>query len=132
MSDIVWAINPEVDSLSDLAHRMRRFAEDTLSADDIEVSFKAPDLRQDPRLGPQIRREIFLILKEAVTNIAKHANAQGLLAGIAGVCLYLLTANLTEPLKVIDALFDNVEQTLADAEAHRQQRNGDGGDGASS
>jgi hypothetical protein len=30
MSDIVWAINPEVDTLSDLVHRIRRFVEDTL------------------------------------------------------------------------------------------------------
>jgi signal transduction histidine kinase len=73
MSDIVWAINPEVDSLSDLVHRMRRFAEDTLSADDIDLTFREPAIGQDPRLGPEIRREIFLILKESVTNIAKHA-----------------------------------------------------------
>jgi ligand-binding sensor domain-containing protein/two-component sensor histidine kinase len=74
MSDIVWAINPEVDSLSDLVHRMRRFAEDTLGAYDIDLTFDAPDPRQDPSLGPQVRREIFLILKESVTNIAKHAD----------------------------------------------------------
>ena len=43
MSDIVWAINPEVDSLSDLVHRMRRFVEDTLGAGDVEVVFRAPE-----------------------------------------------------------------------------------------
>jgi two-component sensor histidine kinase len=74
MSDIVWAINPEVDSLSDLVHRMRRFAEDTLGASDVELTFREPELRQDPRLGPEIRREIFLMLKESVTNISKHAD----------------------------------------------------------
>jgi ligand-binding sensor domain-containing protein/signal transduction histidine kinase len=73
MSDIVWAINPEVDSLSDLIYRMRRFAEDILSASEIELTFHEPELRPDPSLGPDIRREIFLILKESVTNIAKHA-----------------------------------------------------------
>jgi ligand-binding sensor domain-containing protein/signal transduction histidine kinase len=76
MSDIVWAINPEVDSLSDLVHRMRRFAEDTLSVSDIDLTFRAPELRQDPTLGPEIRRELFLILKESVTNIAKHAECK--------------------------------------------------------
>jgi ligand-binding sensor domain-containing protein/two-component sensor histidine kinase len=73
MSDIVWAVNPEVDALSDLVHRMRRFAEDTLGASDIDLTFRAPSLRQDPSLGPDLRREIFLILKESITNIAKHA-----------------------------------------------------------
>jgi signal transduction histidine kinase len=76
MSDIVWAINPEVDALSDLVHRMRRFAEDTLSANDIDLTFRAPELRQDPRLGPELRRELFLILKESVTNIGKHADCK--------------------------------------------------------
>ncbi len=40
---------------------------------DLELTFRAPELRQDPSLGLDIRREIFLILKESVTNIAKHA-----------------------------------------------------------
>lgn len=74
MSDIVWAINPEVDTLSDLVHRMRRFAEDTLGASDIEVQFRAPMPAERLKLGPDVRREVFLILKETVTNIAKHAN----------------------------------------------------------
>ena len=91
-----------------------------------------PESERDYRDALASLRAIVADDMDAAAIIAKHANAQGLLAGIAGVCLYLLTANLTEPLKVIDALFDNVEQTLADAEAHRQQRNGDGGDGASS
>jgi signal transduction histidine kinase len=75
MSDIVWAINPEVDSLSDLVHRMRRFVEDTLGAGDVEVVFRAPESAADLRLGADVRREVFLILKESVTNIAKHAHA---------------------------------------------------------
>jgi signal transduction histidine kinase len=53
---------------------MRRFAEDTLGASDVELTFREPELRQDPRLGPEIRREIFLMLKESVTNISKHAD----------------------------------------------------------
>ncbi len=73
MSDIVWAINPEADSLADLVHRMRRFAEDTLSGSDIDLTFRAPDTREDLKLGADMRREIYLILKESVTNIAKHA-----------------------------------------------------------
>jgi ligand-binding sensor domain-containing protein/signal transduction histidine kinase len=73
MSDIVWAINPAADSLSDLIHRMRRFAEDTLSADEIELVFRAEEPRVDIKLGADLRREVFLVLKESVTNIAKHA-----------------------------------------------------------
>jgi signal transduction histidine kinase len=76
MSDIVWAINPEVDSLDDLVHRMRRFIEDTLGSADLEVVFAAPDPAHTVRLGADVRREVFLILKESVNNIAKHARCR--------------------------------------------------------
>ncbi len=75
MSDIVWAVNPHRDSVDDLVHRMRRFASDTLEAADISVTFTAPPEGATLRLGPDVRREILLILKEAVTNIVRHADA---------------------------------------------------------
>ena len=73
MSDIVWAINPQRDHLSDLVHRMRRFAADTLAARDIKFQFRAPDAEFDPRLGANLRREVFLIFKESLNNVVKHA-----------------------------------------------------------
>jgi signal transduction histidine kinase len=76
MSDIVWAINPEVDTLDDLVHRMRRFIEDTLGSTDVAVTFAAPDPAMTMRLGADVRREVFLVLKESVTNIAKHARCR--------------------------------------------------------
>ena len=74
MSDIVWAINPKRDHLSDLSQRMRRFASDILSARDIHFSFHAPDVEKKLRLGTDLRREVYLIFKESVNNMVKHAN----------------------------------------------------------
>lgn len=73
MSDIVWAVNPHRDSLDDLTHRMRRFATDTLEGANITLRFSAPASGVTRRLGPDMRREILLILKESVTNIVRHA-----------------------------------------------------------
>ncbi|MCI0490249.1 MAG: histidine kinase [Blastocatellia bacterium] len=73
MSDIVWAINPNRDSVSDLTHRMRRFASDTLSARDIKVRFRAPESDDGIKLGANTRREVFLVFKEAVNNTARHS-----------------------------------------------------------
>jgi len=73
MSDIVWAINPQKDHLSDLIQRMRRFASDTLSARDIAFQFHAPDAGADTRLGANVRREVFMIFKESVNNLVKHS-----------------------------------------------------------
>jgi ligand-binding sensor domain-containing protein/signal transduction histidine kinase len=73
VSDIVWAINPERDRLSDLTLRMRRFAGDTASAANIEMDFIAPDDRHDLKLGPDLRREVYLIFKETVNNLMRHS-----------------------------------------------------------
>ena len=75
MSDIVWAVNPRTDSLGDLTRRMRRFADETLGAADIVLDFTAPPEDVDLKLGADLRREIYLILKESVTNIARHSGA---------------------------------------------------------
>ncbi|HEX8564504.1 MAG TPA: two-component regulator propeller domain-containing protein [Pyrinomonadaceae bacterium] len=75
MSDIVWAINPERDSLSDLIHRMRRFAEDILDAQDIEYEFIVPEHLKEIALGADVRRDVYLIFKECLNNLAKHSKA---------------------------------------------------------
>lgn len=75
MSDIVWAINPQKDHLSDLIQRMRRFAEDLLDAKDIDYRFVAPEKAKDVVLSADIRREVYLIFKECVNNLVKHSGA---------------------------------------------------------
>jgi signal transduction histidine kinase/ligand-binding sensor domain-containing protein len=73
MSDIVWAINPKRDKLTDLTHRMRRFASDILSARDIEFRFRTPPDEKEIKLGTDLRRELYLIFKESVNNLVKHS-----------------------------------------------------------
>jgi ligand-binding sensor domain-containing protein/two-component sensor histidine kinase len=73
MSDIVWAINPEKDHLRDLTQRIRRVAGDTLSACNVEFRFRAQDVDHNIRLDVDTRREIFLIFKESLNNIVRHA-----------------------------------------------------------
>ena len=73
MSDIVWAINPKRDHISDLAHRMRRFASDICTARKIRFQFHAPVASDDTQLGANVRREVFLIFKESLNNIVTHS-----------------------------------------------------------
>jgi signal transduction histidine kinase/sugar lactone lactonase YvrE len=75
MSDIVWAINPERDNLTDLIQRMRRFAEDILDAQDIDYKFIVPEHLREIALGADVRRDVYLIFKECVNNLAKYAEA---------------------------------------------------------
>jgi signal transduction histidine kinase len=73
MSDIVWAINPRKDHLSDLLQRMRRFASDVFTARHIAFQFRSPEPEHDIELGANVRREVFLIFKESVNNVVRHS-----------------------------------------------------------
>jgi len=74
MSDIVWAINPQKDHLSDLLQRMRRFASDIFTARNITFRFQTPGSDKNIELGANLRREIFLVFKETVNNVVKHSD----------------------------------------------------------
>lgn len=76
MSDIVWAVDPDRDEPLALVERMRQVSFNLLSTG-TEVTFQAPDDRTLARtdLGPDRRRHLLLIFKEAITNIVRHARA---------------------------------------------------------
>lgn len=75
MSDIVWAINPQKDHLSDLTQRMRSLASEVFTVCDIKFHFRTPVVDIDLPLGANLRREVFLIFKESVNNTIKHSGA---------------------------------------------------------
>jgi signal transduction histidine kinase/ligand-binding sensor domain-containing protein len=73
MSDIVWAIDPEQDRLGDLTHRMRRFASDLFSHNGCQVRLDVPGEDQNPPIGADVRRQVFLVFKESLHNTARHS-----------------------------------------------------------
>jgi PAS domain S-box-containing protein len=73
MSDIVWAINPSKDHLSDLSQRMRHFVSDVCTAREIAFHFRTPTPDHDIAVVAHVRREVFLIFKEAVNNMVRHS-----------------------------------------------------------
>lgn len=73
MSDIVWAINPSKDHLSDLSQRMRQFVSDLCTARQIEFGFSTPPREHNIVVGANVRREVFLLFKEAVNNMVRHS-----------------------------------------------------------
>jgi signal transduction histidine kinase/streptogramin lyase len=75
MRDIVWAIDPRRDDLSSVVFRIREFASRVLEAKSIKWHFRTPSELSKIKLGPDERRHVFLFFKEAINNIARHANA---------------------------------------------------------
>jgi signal transduction histidine kinase len=75
ISDIVWTIQPHKDHLSDLKQRMRRFAADLLSAQNIGMQWSGSDPGRDFELNTELRQQVYLIFKESIKNIAQHSKA---------------------------------------------------------
>ncbi|MGH9163438.1 MAG: sensor histidine kinase [Vicinamibacteraceae bacterium] len=81
MSDVIWSIDPRRDHLGDLLLRVREHAADVL--DGTALSFEGPVGAEAIGLSPEQRRQLYLILKEALTNVAKHASAQHVVVAAA-------------------------------------------------
>jgi signal transduction histidine kinase len=75
-SDIVWAIDSRRDDLATLLARVRRFAADLLEPRGVRLIYSPPAHADQIALGPESKRELYLVLKEAVHNAARHAQAQ--------------------------------------------------------
>jgi signal transduction histidine kinase/ligand-binding sensor domain-containing protein len=75
MSDIVWAINPAKDHLSDLIQRMRNLAGEMTELRDIHLQVHLAGIENaDLALGADLRREVYLIFKESLNNMVKHSD----------------------------------------------------------
>jgi signal transduction histidine kinase/ligand-binding sensor domain-containing protein len=74
-ADIVWSTDPRRDDLGSLVVRLRGFAGELLEARGIAWALVAPPDLHRIRLDPDCRRHLYLILKEAINNAARHSGA---------------------------------------------------------
>jgi signal transduction histidine kinase len=75
MNEIVWALNVHNDTLDSLVAFIRKYARDFLQDTPIKLVFEE-DVNQDFTLQGNVRRSIYLVVKEAINNVVKHADAQ--------------------------------------------------------
>ena len=75
LNEIVWALNVNNDNLQSLLIYTRQYAVKFL--DDVNILCKAeiPDKIPDLHVSGKNRRNIFLLVKETLHNVVKHANA---------------------------------------------------------
>jgi two-component sensor histidine kinase len=75
MREIVWSINPAIDTLGESLPRMLHYASELLEAENIEVRAEiAPEI-ENLKLDMEQRRDMYMIFKETVNNLAKHSKA---------------------------------------------------------
>ncbi|THU36088.1 tetratricopeptide repeat protein [Niastella caeni] len=75
ISDIVWAVKPENDKLENMVIRMREYAAQTLESKNVHTVINIDEEVLSKSLDMNQRRDLFLVFKEAVNNIAKYAGA---------------------------------------------------------
>lgn len=75
MSDLVWAINSETDDTTSLLRRIRQFGSALLEAKNTGFEVLVSDPLPHLELKTEAKKNILLICKEAVNNIAKYASA---------------------------------------------------------
>ncbi|MGE0641595.1 MAG: sensor histidine kinase, partial [Thermoanaerobaculia bacterium] len=74
-SDIVWAIDPQRDDLGSWASRLRRYGDDLFEPLGISFELRVPADAPAVKLVAAVRRDLFLIVKEALNNAAKYSAA---------------------------------------------------------
>lgn len=75
MSDVVWSVNPQHDSMNALQRRLRIFAHEVCEAQDIALNIEVADALAAIKLHPEIRRNLLLIGKEALHNTVKYSGS---------------------------------------------------------
>jgi signal transduction histidine kinase/ligand-binding sensor domain-containing protein len=76
MSEIIWALNSSNDTLSNLISYLHKYSKDFLESQGIECLVTIPIDIPDRKLTAAIRRNIFLIFKEATNNLVKHSGTK--------------------------------------------------------
>jgi signal transduction histidine kinase len=75
MNEIIWSMNKEYDTLDDLIAYTRQHTAEFLNNYGLEYDFDIPDIVPDIHLPGEQRRNIYLVIKESLHNIVKHACA---------------------------------------------------------
>lgn len=75
MQDTIWAIQSKNDDSAHFMERMRSFAAEVLAAKNIALEFENSSVTNKLVLPMDQRKNTYLIFKEAINNVAKHAKA---------------------------------------------------------
>jgi len=84
MADIVWTIDPQNDQFGKIILRMKSFAYELLGAKNIDFEFVADDEISKVNLTMEVKKNLYLIFKEATNNMVKYADANKAMFSIKG------------------------------------------------
>jgi signal transduction histidine kinase len=75
LDEIVWAANPQNDTLEGLVNYACKYAQDYLALAGLRYRLEVPANLPAAVIPPDLRHNVFLAFKESVNNVVKHARA---------------------------------------------------------
>jgi ligand-binding sensor domain-containing protein/signal transduction histidine kinase len=75
LDEIVWTVNPSNDTLDGLITYVCKYAQDYLAVAGLRYRLEAPPQLPGTPITPELRHNVFLASKEAITNVVRHAQA---------------------------------------------------------
>lgn len=76
---MVWAVKPANDTLANLANYLCQYATEYLVETPIRLRLDFPMSVAPHPLPSEVRHQVFLVIKEALKNVVKHADAHEVL-----------------------------------------------------
>ena len=75
LDQIVWTVNPSNDTLDGLITYICKYAQEYLAVAGLRYRLEVPEQLSNTPISPELRHNVFLASKEAVTNVVRHAHA---------------------------------------------------------
>jgi ligand-binding sensor domain-containing protein/signal transduction histidine kinase len=75
LDEIVWTVNPRNDTLDGLVNYICKYAQDYLTVAGLSYRLDVPAQLPNAPISPEVRHNVFLASKEAITNVVRHAHA---------------------------------------------------------
>ena len=123
MDDIIWSVNSRNDSLPETMARMRRYAAELFDNTNVSCHLQL-DERGHRKLSMEQRRDVYLIYKEALNNIHKHAGASNVWIAVFENQKYL-HMNIRDDGKGFDISFVSHRNGLKNLRARVQKWKGE-------
>jgi hypothetical protein len=76
LNDIIWSVNTRNDSMEETMSRMRRYAAELYDNSNTLCHLHLDETVAGKKLNMELRKDVYLIYKESMNNIVKHASAK--------------------------------------------------------
>ena len=90
MSDIVWAINPGNDSFERIIEKLEAYSFNICAGKNINLHFNVHDAIRHYQPSMHIKRQLYLVMKEAVNNAIKYSDAKNIWLSILNQANFII------------------------------------------